>query len=190
MNLRGSVNWLWVMSLIYLTQSLSSAKPLNCSFRVFTSVISILADNAFLLNYVKRLITEMSWASYFRACYFSTWALKTRGFWDCLDALSNTCSRLSCRCTLQARDTLVHLYRINIAAPNCGTVQIHFSEVHFALREKRGREKKGWRVQVRQKIEKTQTSSLLGHFTKQVPFYSSCVCFKITLMMNSWCQLL
>lgn len=178
------------MSLIYLTQSLSSAKPLNCSFRVFTSVISILADNAFLLNYVKRLITEMSRASYFRACYFSTWALKTRGFWDCLDALSNTCSRLSCRCTLQARDTLVHLYRINIAAPNCGTVQIHFSEVHFALREKRGREKKGWRVQVRQKMEKHKRAPIWAILQNRCLFYSSCACFKITLMMNSWCQLL
>lgn len=33
--------------------------------------------------------------------------------------------------------SLIHLYRISIPAPNCGTVQINFSEVHFALREKR-----------------------------------------------------
>jgi len=35
----------------------------------------------------------------------------------------------------------MHLYRISIPAPNCGSVQINFSEVHFALREK-GTERK------------------------------------------------
>ncbi len=141
MNLRGSINWLWVMSLIYLTQSLSSVNPLKCSFRVFTSVISILADNAFLLNYVKWLITEMSRASYFRACYFSTWALKTRGFGDCLDALSNTCSRLSCRCTLQAWDTLVHLYRINMLHQTAALCKYIFQRFTL-LWEKKGAERK------------------------------------------------